>query len=302
MKIRDNKMNHMRGVAEYMYQNAGKYGVDNEEAYVVGLLHDIGYINDDAAKRNFTMFGTRGYGHEVYGAALLGKMGIKEEYRQAIMSHGTAPLNVNESIRNNPMLKLLWEADMSVNRYGNRVGFDGRLADIGKRYGYDSVAYETAKATVDYLKSHEKKSEKMLREYDKDRLTLDMLKVGSDISENGSICLVHDEPLTFEDNCINAEFETWFNVDEVFGTNINDTDNWINFYADYFPGLNEIAAYYTIDMPNGMETVEYDLLDCEKEFLLKIMEDEARAEGYKNLDDMWEHRDDRNMDSPEYER
>lgn len=38
------KILHMWGVAEYMYQNASKYELKPDKMYVLGLLHDIGYI------------------------------------------------------------------------------------------------------------------------------------------------------------------------------------------------------------------------------------------------------------------
>lgn len=31
----------MQGVAEYMYRNASKYGLNPEEMYILGLVHDI---------------------------------------------------------------------------------------------------------------------------------------------------------------------------------------------------------------------------------------------------------------------
>ena len=46
-KINNNKKMHMFGVAEFMYTEAPKYGLNPEEMYVLGLLHDVGYIFDD---------------------------------------------------------------------------------------------------------------------------------------------------------------------------------------------------------------------------------------------------------------
>ena len=57
-RIDDNRIKHMHGVAEYMYNNAEKYGLNKEQMYVLGLLHDIGYVKEKA-------------GHEQYGGDLL---------------------------------------------------------------------------------------------------------------------------------------------------------------------------------------------------------------------------------------
>mgnify|MGYP000442905199 FL=1 len=61
------KMAHNIGVAEYMRENAEKYGLPADEMYVMGLLHDIGYIKQHK-------------GHEEYGAELLETMGLKPRY------------------------------------------------------------------------------------------------------------------------------------------------------------------------------------------------------------------------------
>ena len=48
------------------------------------------------------------------------------------------------------MMVLMLEADMSTEKAGYRVGFQKRLHDIAERYGYDSIAYETARDVVAY--------------------------------------------------------------------------------------------------------------------------------------------------------
>ncbi len=151
MKIHSNKLNHMRGVAEYMYRHAPEYGLEPEKAYVVGLLHDIGYINEEAAKRE------NGQNHEQYGAELLRRTFIPRRSLECdvIAYHGTKPEDVPEGIRDSRLMHLLWEADMSIDKYGREVGFKGRLEDIGHRYGFDSEAYKTAKATVDFLERYQ---------------------------------------------------------------------------------------------------------------------------------------------------
>lgn len=71
-------MAHNIGVAEYMRENAEKYGLPADEMYVMGLLHDIGYIKQHK-------------GHEEYGAELLETMGLKPRYVYAIKYHGLNP-------------------------------------------------------------------------------------------------------------------------------------------------------------------------------------------------------------------
>ncbi len=140
------KIAHMVAVAEYMRENAVRYGLDPDEMYVLGLLHDIGYLQGKEE-------------HEEAGYALLSQFGCKKNNNLfAIRYHGSNP---NDLIKKgildpNNIPKeyiLLLEGDLSVNAQGYKVGFTKRLKDIGERYGFNSIAYETALKTVDFIKS-----------------------------------------------------------------------------------------------------------------------------------------------------
>lgn len=143
------KMAHNIGVAEYMRENAEKYHLSPDEMYVLGLLHDIGYLSGRV-------------GHEKVGADILNAIGLNQNYVYAIKYHGLNPKLIEEkpydsfdfetAYKDLPELVLLYEADMSIDARGYRVGFKARLDDIGQRYGYDSIAYKNASDTVDYVK------------------------------------------------------------------------------------------------------------------------------------------------------
>lgn len=126
---------HMHGVAEYMYKNAEKYNLDKTQMYVVGLLHDIGYL-----------FGKEN--HPVTGSQLLKDLGFI--YSDDISLHGDIP----ESPDISKVLRLLLEADMTVGKDGTIVGFEARLDDIGIRLGFDSEAYRISKETIDFLENN----------------------------------------------------------------------------------------------------------------------------------------------------
>ena len=152
--ILDSRIKHMHGVAEYMYNNAEKYNLNKDEMYILGLLHDIGYIN---GKDN----------HEWYGGKILNQSGyINAKY---VYWHGTTPEDykranscMNENIPK-PLI-LLWEADLSVDQTGENVGFDKRLEDIGNRHGYDSKAYNICKQTIDWLKKENLKYKAQIKQ------------------------------------------------------------------------------------------------------------------------------------------
>lgn len=134
-----NRLAHMQGVAEYMSKNAHKYNLNPEDMYVLGLLHDVGYMQDDE-------------NHEFFGASILSRVGYM--YSEAIRYHGHTPAeymaetgNIPESIPKE--LLLLWEADMTVDISGSFVGYKARLSSIRSRKGDD--AYAKAKEIVSFL-------------------------------------------------------------------------------------------------------------------------------------------------------
>lgn len=156
--INQYKMAHMIAVAEYMRENAHKYNLDKDLMYVLGLLHDIGYLKGRK-------------GHEEYGYEMMVNIfgdtdyiyskKYKGSFWEAIRDHGTDPYKVIEKEstsehtlnikEDKPDLFLLYEADMCIDAKGFYVGFKGRLKDIKERYGEDSIAYKTASNTVKYV-------------------------------------------------------------------------------------------------------------------------------------------------------
>ena len=147
-RLTHNKIKHSASVAEYMSENATKYGLDREEMYVLGLLHDIGYL-----------FGQRDHAED--GDHLLCQFGFaRTKYAGLVALHDTNPYKIHQDYYHtevSPELFLLQQADMTVDALGNFMGFDKRLKEIGKRYGEDSKAYETAKAIVKYQKEFDER-------------------------------------------------------------------------------------------------------------------------------------------------
>ena len=144
MLITNERIAHMHGVAEWMYEHAEEYGCKNkDEMYLLGLIHDIGYIYGNKEE------------HEQRGAELLG---INTYYGKFVQAHGLTPQEymthnncLNSEIPNEMIL--LWTADMMVDSKGNVVGFKARLDDIEKRYGTDSESYCICKEIMLWLEN-----------------------------------------------------------------------------------------------------------------------------------------------------
>lgn len=142
--IPDNRIEHMHGVAEWMYKHAEEYGCKNkDEMYLLGLVHDIGYLYGNKKE------------HEQKGAELIG---LDSYYGKFVQAHGLTPQEYmdrngcSSSEIPNEMI-LLWTADMMVDLSGNAVGFKARLDDIGERHGTDSKPYRICKETMTWLKN-----------------------------------------------------------------------------------------------------------------------------------------------------
>lgn len=122
IELSENRKKHMFAVAELMKKLAPEEKKD--QMYLLGLLHDIGYI----------------YGQENHnktGGNILKESGYK--YWQEVYYHGdyNPPYSSYE-------LTLLNYADMHVSPDGQYISFEERLEDIKLRYGQDSCEYQNA--------------------------------------------------------------------------------------------------------------------------------------------------------------
>lgn len=151
--ISDERIKHMHGVAEFMYENYDKFNckyINKEEIYILGLNHDIGYIN---GKSN----------HELCGANMFAEFtefGQKNIMTQCILYHGDTPREYMEKYQCSEEdipdeLILLWLADMCIEsageNAGKNIGFQARLDNLAERYGTDSEPYLICKETMDWL-------------------------------------------------------------------------------------------------------------------------------------------------------
>lgn len=127
---------HCRAVALYMQGAAPALGLQPDEAFVVGWLHDAAYAFGDNRS------------HACNGGRVLEADGYR--YWREIALHGT-PQGLFS-----PMGVLLNIADMSVDSQGRTVGFDRRLEDVQTRYGAQSAQYHECAHMISLLQhSHE---------------------------------------------------------------------------------------------------------------------------------------------------
>lgn len=124
-KFKPHKMNHIRGVAQLMYELADGDECYKQDMFLLGLVHDLGYITGKAKN------------HRCSGGEMLKRNGYK--YWQEVYYHGEcdAPYSSKE-------LDLLNSADLQINSLGERVGYQARLEDIRSRYGNESIQYHNA--------------------------------------------------------------------------------------------------------------------------------------------------------------
>lgn len=127
MEFSENRLKHSLGVAKRMAEIASRseytWLFSAEEAFTLGYLHDIGYA-----------FSPKDHAHA--GGLFLKTQGYR--YWREVYLHG-APLAKQSS-----MLQLLNFADMTTGPSGERLSVAERLADIGRRHGITSSAYQQA--------------------------------------------------------------------------------------------------------------------------------------------------------------
>lgn len=114
------KMAHIIRVAEKMKELSTQFGLDGDEMYVVGFLHDIGYLNGRV-------------GHENYGADMLQKMGLSDRYVSIIKNHGADVSTLDDALLADPVFALLMREDYEVGTKGHLVSRQERIDEILSR-------------------------------------------------------------------------------------------------------------------------------------------------------------------------
>ncbi len=128
---------HSLAVARKCFKIALEQGLSEEEVqtcFLIGYLHDIGY--------EFTSCGVE---HNKIGGEILKRCGFS--FWREVYFHGEID-HQYESL----YLKILNQADMQVDKYGNDIGFDRRLEDIKSRYGEESEIYRKCCQFVDEIR------------------------------------------------------------------------------------------------------------------------------------------------------
>ena len=132
--IDQDRNKHIFAVARLMKNNAEIVGLDAEEMFTLGLLHDIGYEFGGSED------------HHLVGYEILAKQNYK--YAREVLYHGK-PTDEYSSLA----LDLLNFADMHINKKGEYVEYENRLEDIKSRRGENSPHYQNSKKIIDGLKS-----------------------------------------------------------------------------------------------------------------------------------------------------
>ena len=129
------RLNHSYAVANKMVDIGKKRGFKENELqdlFILGMVHDIGYRFGDNIS------------HNEIGSEMLKKDGYK--YWQEVKYHGVPNCEYKSEY-----LEILNCADLSVNKYGEDVGFSARIEDIKSRYGEESSQYINCVKMIDEL-------------------------------------------------------------------------------------------------------------------------------------------------------
>ena len=135
----ENRLKHSYAVAIKMIEIGKTYNLSDEELqdlYLLGFNHDMAYE-----------FTEHGKNHNTIGGKILKRNGYK--YWKEVYYHGRITDEYDSLY-----LKILNQADMQINKYGEDVGYSGRLKDIEERFGKDSDIYNWCRELIDYIKKN----------------------------------------------------------------------------------------------------------------------------------------------------
>ena len=133
--INENRWQHILSVARLMKEKASKLGLDEEEMFTLGMMHDIGYEFDESVAHNRT------------GGNMLEKVNYK--YHKEVYYHGDI-----EADYKSLELDLLNYCDMHIDGKGNFVSYEDRLKDIAIRRGENSSGHKKCMIMVDRLSNN----------------------------------------------------------------------------------------------------------------------------------------------------
>lgn len=131
--ISENRTKHIIAVANLMREKAKLLNLNEDDMFLLGYLHDVGYFKDETLN------------HGQVGEIILTRNGYK--YAKEILYHGNPNADYS-SVE----LDLLNYCDMHIDGTGRLVSFEERLLDIKTRHGEDSLAYQNSKAVAEKLK------------------------------------------------------------------------------------------------------------------------------------------------------
>ncbi len=133
----EDRAKHSLAVAKKMVEIAKKYNMnetDIKNCFIIGINHDIGYE-----------FSLNKNEHNKIGGKVLKETGFK--FWKEIYFHGEVDIEYES-----PYLKILNQADMQIDKFGNDVGYDKRLKDIKIRYGENSNTYSKCCKLVEKIR------------------------------------------------------------------------------------------------------------------------------------------------------
>ena len=117
--------------------------------------------------------------------------------------------------------------------------------------------------------------------------TTENLLSGSRRLSPDDLIIISGEMMEMDDHMLNFYLETWFNVDEVFGTHVctEENDDYLNVYADYDMKRGVMCDALTITLWHGDDCNEhrYILNDEEKALLLPKLEAYCKEQTGKSL-------------------
>ena len=98
---------------------------------------------------------------------------------------------------------------------------------------------------------------------------------------------VEDMEVNDDNNGVNSKIEMYCDIDEKFGTNINNEDGaWMNLYVTYYPDIDRLDIDLYISRDDSYEDIDYTPSKEETALLKTVMEEYCQQHEGMSIQDL----------------
>ena len=103
----------------------------------------------------------------------------------------------------------------------------------------------------------------------------------------GMLVIDPDMEVSEDRATVTAYIETWFDVDEKFGTHTTDDDDtWGNLYGIYDVKTHSLTMKYVVDSPDGSIERDYTPTGSESRTIIEMMQEACQKRSGQTMEEL----------------